>query len=270
MSDVMQRRERMNPFQANGGQPLRGRTAIITGAGQNIGRGIALMLAAAGANIVVNGRRNAKSIEGVAEEVRELDVGALPILADAGDPKAVERMVAQTIERFGGVDIAISNAAIRPHQAFKDITIEAWQHVINNNLSAVFYMARAVLPTMQERGWGRLIHISGQDGWSGMSNRAHNVTCKAGVFALCKALGLEYGPYGITANTVSPGTIDTIRIEADYPDYKNLFEQRKQTIPVRRLGTPEDVAAACLYLCSDGASYVTGQAIHVNGGEYMY
>jgi len=260
---------RLNPFTANGGRPLAGRTALVTGAGQNIGRGIVLMLAEAGANVVVNGRKNLAAVEEVAKEARELGVKALPILADVGDHKAVERMVAEAIEKLAPIDIAISNAGVRPRQAFHEITVEDWHHVLDNNLNAAFYIARCVLPGMQSRGWGRLINISGQDGWKGLANRAHNVTCKAGMFAFAKAIALEYGPYGITSNTVAPGIIDTTRIEKDYPNYLQMNLDRKGRIPVRRLGRPDDIGSACLYLCSEAGSFITGQVLHVNGGEFM-
>lgn len=261
---------RRNPFAARGGKPLTGRTAIVTGSGQNIGRGIALMLAEAGANVVINGRQNRESVERVAAEARALGVEALPILADVSDPVAVERMVNEATARFGGIDIAISNTGIRPRQAFHEITIADWHRVIDTNLSSVFYLARLVLPGMQARRWGRLINISGVDGWKGLPNRAHNVACKAAEFGLAKALAIEYGPYGITSNTVASGIVDTTRVEKDYPDWRTMHVERAARIPVRRLGRPDDIGAACLYLCSDAGEYVTGQVLHVNGGEFMY
>ncbi len=142
--------------------------------------------------------------------------------------------------------------------------------MINTNVNSCFYMARAVVPGMQARQWGRLIHISGRDGGTGLTCRAHNVTCKAGMFALCQAIGLEFGPDGITASTVCPGMIDTVRDPKNYPDYVNLSERRRRRLPVRRLGASEDIAAACLYLASEAGGFVAGQAIHVNGGEFMF
>ena len=263
-------REDINPFLANGGRPLAGRTAIVTGSGQNIGRAIVLLYASAGANVVVNGHRDGEALERVAGEARALGAEALTCLADVGDSAAVQRMVDQAVERFGAVDIAVSNASRRPHQALLDISVEDWQRVVATNLNACFYMAKAVLPGMKARGWGRLIHISGRDGFTGMTNRAHNVTCKAGMFALSKAIAQEFGPFGITANTVAPGIIDTPRDPRDYPDYARLSEKRRRRVPVRRLGTSADIAQACFYLTTEAGAFVTGQVLHVNGGEFMF
>ncbi len=251
-------------------RPLEGKTALISGSGQNIGRGIALTFARAGANIVVNGRRNRESIEAVAQEVRDLGRRAIAVLADMGDPDAVQTMVDQAVAEFGAVDISIANAAVRPHQAFLDISVEDWNWVLNNNLSSAFYLARAVIPGMQGRKWGRIIHISGHDGWVGRANRAHNVACKAAIHALSKALGIEFGPDGITCNTISPGMIHTTRDPKNYPDYEARAQRRLQVIPVRRRGTVEDIGEACLYLASDAGGFVTGQVLHVNGGEDMF
>jgi 3-oxoacyl-[acyl-carrier protein] reductase len=250
-------------------RPLAGRTALITGSGQNIGKAIALAYARLGANIVVNGHRNQAAIDAVAAEVRGLSAGALAVLADVGDPAAVQSMVDQATKTFGSVDISVSNASLRLHTPFLDISLEEWQRIINSNLNASFYLARAVIPGMKQRGWGRIIHISGRDGFMPIPNRVHNITCKAGVYAMAKALALEFGPFGITANTVSPGLIDTTRDWTQYPQFRNGYGERIKEIPVRRAGHVDEIAAACTYLASDAAGFVTGQVIHVNGGDVM-
>jgi 3-oxoacyl-[acyl-carrier protein] reductase len=248
--------------------PLDGRTALITGSGQNIGRAIALAFARDGANVVINGHRNQGAIDTVAAEARAFGVGAIAVLADVGDPSAVQAMVDRAAEAFGGVDIAVSNVSTRLHTKFLDISIEEWQRILNSNLNASFYLARAVLPLMQQRGWGRIIHISGVDGFRTIPNRAHNVTCKAGMFALSKAIALEFGPFGITANTVAPGVIDTTRDWTQYPHFRDGYGERIKEIPVRRIGRVDDIAEACTYLV--GASFVTGQVLHVNGGDAVF
>ena len=250
-------------------RPLAGRTALITGSGQNIGKAIALAYARLGANIVVNGHRNQAAIDAVAAEARGLGVGALAVLADVGDPAAVQSMVDQATKTFGSVDVSVSNASLRLHTPFLDISLEEWQRIINSNLNASFYLARAVIPGMKQRGWGRIIHISGRDGFMPIPNRVHNITCKAGVYAMAKALALEFGPFGITANTVSPGLIDTTRDWTQYPQFRNGYGERIKEIPVRRPGHVDEIAAACAYLASDAAGFVTGQVIHVNGGDVM-
>ena len=250
-------------------KPLAGRTALITGSGQNIGRAIALAFAQQGANVVLNGHRNQAAIDAVAAEVRAFGVGALAVLADVADAAAVQAMVDQAIAEFGAVDISVSNASVRLHTPFLDISLEEWQRIINSNLNASFYLARAVIPGMQQRGWGRIIHISGRDGFMPIANRVHNITCKAGVYAMAKALAIEFGPFGITANTVAPGVIDTTRDLTQYPQFRDGYGERVKSIPVRRVGHVDEIAAACCYLAGDAGGFVTGQVIHVNGGDVM-
>jgi len=247
---------------------LAGRTALVTGSGQNIGRAIARLMAAEGAGVVINGHGDREHVDRVVAEIEAEGGEALGIMADVGDPGAVDRMVSLAEEKLGAVDIAVSNVAIRHKQPFLDITIEDWQSTLNSNLNASFYLARRVIPGMKARGWGRIIHISGIDGFGAhIANRAHNIVCKAGVHALSKALALEFGEFGITANTVAPGIIDTERDWSQYP--KNLMELDTAKIPVRRLGKVDEIAGACVYLSSELAGFVTGQVIHVNGGQYM-
>jgi len=254
------------------GRPHCGRTAIVTGSGQNIGRAIALELARAGANVVVNGHRNTDAVEAVAQEVRGLGGAAMTAVADVGDAEAVQAMVDEAVQRFGSIDIAVSNVSARRRQAFLDISVADWKAVLDTNLSASFYLARACLPSMMKKRWGRIVNISGSEGFAPEPDQAHKVTCKAGVFALAKAIALEFGPFGITANAVAPGSIDTTRDPTDDPDRKRerRREARRQVLPVRKFGHVEDVAAACLYLCSERAGFVTGQVLHVNGGEFMF
>ena len=250
-------------------KPFAGRTALITGSGQNIGRAIALAFARLGANVVMNGHRNQAAIDAVAAEARTLGANALAVLADVADPAAVQLMVDQATAAFGKVDISVSNASLRLHTPFLDISLEEWQRIINSNLNASFYLARSVIPGMKQHGWGRIIHISGRDGFMPIPNRVHNITCKAGVYAMAKALAIEFGQFGITANTVSPGLIDTTRDWSQYPQFRDGYGERVKEIPVRRVGHVDEIAAACTYLASDAAGFVTGQVLHVNGGDVM-
>lgn len=245
---------------------LQGKTTIVTGSGQNIGRAIALLFASCGANVVINGHKNQEAIEKVAQEARDLGTQAIAVMADVSNPDAVQKMVDTATQKFGAVDIIVSNVSLRRKQPFLDISIEDWHQVINTNLNSAFYLAKAAVAGMKARGWGRIIHISGFDGTIGAAHRAHNVTCKGGLDALVKALATELAPYGITANAISPGTIDTNRIVQDYPNLETKYELLKKLIPVRRLGTCEDIAEACLYLASDYSGFVNGQVIQVNGG----
>ncbi|MGI4812059.1 MAG: SDR family NAD(P)-dependent oxidoreductase [Janthinobacterium lividum] len=250
---------------------LAGRTAIVTGSGRNIGRAIALAFAREGANVVINGRSDRSAVDAVVAEIEAAGGQALGVMADVGNAAAVASMVEQTIARFDGVDIAVSNVAVRKKQPFLEISPEEWTSTLNSNLSSAFYLARNVIPSMRARGYGRLIHISGVDGFAAhLTDRAHNVVCKAGVHALAKALSLEFGADGITANTVAPGHIDTERDWSQYGPKDEWMASRMKHIPVRKFGRVEDIAEACVYLAGDSGTFVAGQVIHVNGGQYMF
>ncbi len=246
---------------------LAGRTAIVTGSGRNIGRAIALALAERGARVVVNGHSDQAAVDAVVEEIRGAGGEAIGVMADVSSHEAVAELVRATVAAFGSADIAVSNVAMRRKQAFLDITVEDWQSVLGTNLNPAFYLARQAIPHMRRRKWGRIIHISGFDGfWGQVPERAHNVTCKAGLHGLSMALAREFGPEGITANTVAPGAIDTVR---DWSQYTHQDKARIEgEIPCARFGKTEEVAAACAFLCED--AFVSGQVIHVNGGHYMY
>ncbi|MCB9762401.1 MAG: SDR family oxidoreductase [Alphaproteobacteria bacterium] len=248
-------------------RPLAGRTAIVTGSGRNIGRAILLRFAQAGADVVVNGHRDVAALERVAAEAEALGVRAQVAAADVSDPAQVAQLVARARERFGGVDIAVSNVGLRRHHGFLDISLSDWRETLDTNLSSCFYLAREVLPGMIERGWGRLIHISGIDGFTGhITHRADNLVCKAGMHGLTRALAKEFGHAGITCNTVVPGSINTQRDWSQYPNQSR--EEWIAEIPVGRLGEPEDIAEACYYVVGPGGAFVNGQALHLNGGEF--
>lgn len=258
------------PFVGQQSSSIAGKTALVTGSGRNIGRAIAIALTQQGANVVVNGHRDKDAVDAVVEEIRKAGGRAIGVMADVSSHDEVAAMVEKTVGEFGSIDIVVSNVGIRRMQPFLDITTEDWNSVLESNLSPAFYLARNAIPHMQRRKWGRIILISGFDGfWGQVTQRAHNVTCKAGLHGLAMALAREFGPDGITANTVVPGAIDTERDWSQYAHQPDKEEIAKQ-IPVRRFGTPAEVAAACTYLSSDGGGFVSGQAIHVNGGHYMY
>ena len=248
---------------------LAGRTAIVTGSGQNIGRAIALLFASEGAAVVVNGHSSVANVDAVVQEIVAAGGQAIGVMADVSDPDQVKQLVAKTEAAFGKVDIAVSNVGRRMRQSFEEITIADWRDTINHNLSSVFYLAHYVLPRMRERGWGRVINISGYDGFTGhMDQRAHNVTCKAGMHGLTKAIAREYGVHGVTSNTVAPGAIATKRDAAQYAHVN--MEHVLARLAIKHAGESGDIAEACLYLAGDSGKYVTGQVIHVNGGEFMF
>jgi len=248
---------------------LAGHTAIVTGSGRNIGRAIALALAAEGADVVVNGHRDSDAVDGVVAEITDLGSSAVGVMADVSVPEDVERLVREATAAFGPVDIAVSNVGVRRRQAFEDITIDDWHDSLAVNLHSCFYLAHFTLPAMRERQWGRIVHISGYDGWTGhIDQRAHNVTAKAAMHGLTKAIAREYGVHGVTANTVAPGAIRTRRDPSQYAHID--VDEVRSRIAVGSFGRPDDIAAACVYLSGDSGAFVTGQVIHVNGGEFMF
>jgi 3-oxoacyl-[acyl-carrier protein] reductase len=252
---------------------LTGRTALITGASRNIGRAIALAFAAEGADLVLNTRANRGELDAVAEECRKAGVRALPVLADIADAAAVEAMVGQARAELGTIDVLVCNAAIRPHKAVDETSLEDWRRVIGVNLDSAFYLARAVVPGMKERRRGSIIALGGQSSLTGRPNTVAVTAAKTGLLGLVRALAAELGPFGIRANMVMPGFIDTERRYAEwYPEFRQnppgAPEQLKQ-IPLGRLGRPDDIADACVFLASDASSYVTGDSIRVMGGRVI-
>jgi 3-oxoacyl-[acyl-carrier protein] reductase len=253
----------------DGDEGLAGRTVIVTGAGRNIGRAIALAFGDAGCNVVVNARSNRDEASEVVDSVNAGPGKAVYVLGDVGDADFDEELVRTAVERFGTVDCLINNAGRRRLQPLLDITPDDWDTILRSNLSAMFYLSRLVLPGMVERRWGRIINIGGPDGQSGAPFRAHNVTCKAGLIGLVKSISIEFAHAGITANVVVPGMMDTTRSPIDYPGWPPSQQTIASRVPTARLGTSDEVAFACRFLASHAAAYITGQTLHVNGGMYM-
>lgn len=245
-----------------------GSNVLVTGAGRNIGRACVLEFAKAGANVAINVRRNQLEGEQVAAEARAYGVQARVYAADVADFDQVRRMVETVKVDLGFINIYISNAGLRPRQSLAEITLEDWRRVIETNLSAPFFLARLLVSDMKQAGRGRIIHISGRDGFVGKALRAHTVAAKAGLHGLAKALAMELAGDGITVNTVVPGKFDTTRPREHYPDWDPV--KGANEIPLKRLGDPREIAWACMFLASQEAGYITGQAIHVNGGLSMF
>jgi 3-oxoacyl-[acyl-carrier protein] reductase len=245
------------------------RSAIVTGSGRNIGRAIALALAAQGVSVVVNGHRDRAAVDSVVKDIADAGGRALPFMADVSKHDEVAAMVRACAEAFGSVDIVVSNVGIRRLQPFLEIGLEDWDAVLATNLTPAFYLARNAIPFMQKRKWGRIILVSGFDAfWGQVTQRAHSIAAKSGLHGLAKALAREFGPCGITANTLAPGAIDTAR---DWSQYKHQPKEKiAAEIPLGRFGDVREVAAACSFLASEGGGFTSGQVIHVNGGHYMY
>jgi 3-oxoacyl-[acyl-carrier protein] reductase len=255
------------------GVRLKGKTALITGASRNIGRAIALAFAAEGADLVLNTRANREELGAVAAECGKVGVRVVPVLGDIADPGAVEAMVKQARAEFGAIDALVCNAAIRPHKALMETSLEEWHQVLGVNLHSAFYLTRAVVPAMKERRQGSIIAIGGQSSLTGRPNTAAVTAAKSGLLGLVRALAAELGPSGIRVNMVVPGFIATERRYLEwYPEFQqsppDAPEQLRQ-IPLGRLGRPEDIADACVFLASDASSYITGDAIRVMGGRII-
>jgi 3-oxoacyl-[acyl-carrier protein] reductase len=244
---------------------LTGRVAIVTGAGRNIGRAIALALADARAAVVVNGRANRAIVDAVAAEVEARGGKALAVIADVTDEAAVERMAGLAIERFGRIDILVNNAAVRPEQALESMTLADWRRVLATILDGAFLSVKAALPHLKRSGAGTIVNIGGVSGHTGAKGRAHVVTAKAGLIGLTRALAHDLAQDKITANCVVPGLIDTVRDpRAPLPRHHST----SNTL-AGRLGAPEEIAALVRFLAGPQARYVTGQTLHVNGGMYL-
>lgn len=239
------------------------RTALVTGSNKNIGRACALHLARGGCNVVVNGSRDRAAAETVAREVEARGVEALVAMGDIGKREDANRIAADALARFGTVDILVNNAAIRRDGKFLEISEEDWRYAMAVNFDSAFWLARACLPGMVKQGWGRIVNFAGMNAIHGYNGRAHVSASKHAAWGLTKALAKEFGPKGITTNIVSPGPIMG---EAQDSVQAAHIAPMKARVPLGRLGTPDEVAAAVALLASDAGGFINGQMIQVNGG----
>ena len=244
---------------------LDGKVAIVTGAGRNIGRAIALTLAEGGASILVNARSSRAEAETVVREIEAAGGSALVHIGDVADPKAVQAMADAALRQFGRIDILVNNAALRREKSFAEMEYAEWREILDVTLDGAFHCTKACLAGLRKSQAGTIVNIGGLSSHTGARNRAHVVTAKAGIVGLTRALASEFAADGITVNCVVPGLIGTPRAK-DKPEPAHHLTH--QTLTGKR-GRPEDVAAVVRFLCSAGARYVTGQAIHANGGAYL-
>jgi 3-oxoacyl-[acyl-carrier protein] reductase len=245
---------------------LKDRTAFITGAASGIGRAIAETFAENGANVTI-ADIDLEAANRVADEIRAAGGKAIAVRADVSSPESVATAVQATVKAFGGIDILVNNAGICPMKTFEDIPLDEWERVLAVNLTGAFICAQAVTPHLKKSKQGRIINVGSVAGRiGGLAVGAHYSVSKAGIMCLTKVLAKALAGYGITANSISPGTTETALTAGWSPETK---ETLRQQIPLRRLGKPEEMAAAALYLASDGASYVTGATLDVNGGLTM-
>jgi NAD(P)-dependent dehydrogenase (short-subunit alcohol dehydrogenase family) len=245
------------------------RVAVVTGGAAGMGLAIVRRLAQQGHRVAVLDL-DGTAAKQAAEELQSGGASAIGVEVDVSDRAAVDDAMRQVRSELGPIEIIVTSAGFDRFEKFTDITLESWDRMLAVNLTGTFHCVQAAVPDMIDGGWGRIVTISSSSAQSGSRRMAHYVASKGGVIALTKALGLELAPHGITVNTIPPGFIDTPmarRAEArgDLPSIDAVAAQT----PVRRAGTPDDIAAACVFLCSEDAGYITGQQINVNGGWYL-
>lgn len=244
---------------------LSGRVALVTGAGRNIGRAIAMHLAAGGAAVVVNVRSNRDEAEQVVAEIERDDGKAMVAVANVTDEQAVAAMVAEAVRQFGRIDYLVNNAALRQERAFEEMSYAEWRAVLAANLDSAFHCTKACLPHLKASGAGAVVNIGGMSAHTGSKHRAHVTTAKLGLVGFTRGLAHDLAQHQVTVNLVAPGTIDTARRTDVAQPAHHLVNN---TLTGKR-GAPNDVAAMVRFLCGPGARYVTGQTIHVNGGAYL-
>ncbi len=245
---------------------LKDKVVVVTGAGRNIGKALCLAFAREGADVVINVRSQRDEGEAVAREVETFGRQAIVVLGDVSRKDEVVSMRDATLEAFGKVDVLVNNAGIRPHSHFLEMGDEEWASVIAVNLNGPYHCCKAFVPLMTKQRSGCIINVSGRSGFVGHKNRAHVVASKAGLHGLTKGLAHDLGEYGIRVNTLVPSSLgDTSREEDRTEEQRQVLKE----IPLRRHSTVDDVAKVAVFLASDEAGFITGQALHINGGKYM-
>src|SRR3954471_112389 len=245
-----------------------GRTAIVTGGGSGIGLAISERLAGDGAAVAVFDR-DGSSAEETAAKIEAAGGTAIGVTVDVTDRPQIDAGVADVRARLGRSTILVNNAGLQGFDPFLKISLELWNRILEVSLTGTFNCCQAVVPDMVEEGWGRIVNISSSSAQGAQPYMTHYVAAKADVIGFTKALALELGRKGITVNTIPPGFIDTpmLRDSESKGFLGKGVEAHEATTPVRRVGRPEDIAAACAFLVSDEAGYITGQVIGVNGGR---
>ena len=239
-----------------------GKVVLVTGAGVNIGRAVALSFAGAGAAVAVNTRSSREAAEGTAAEIRKGGGRAEVFMADVIDAAAVKSMVEAIVAKFGRLDYLVLNASVRREVPFLEMTYEEWRRPIDTTLDGAFHCIKACLPHMLKSGGGAIVTLGGAE-W-GIVGKAHSSAAKSGLAGLVRALGKELAPHNIRINCVAPGHIDTSR-----PAHRTARPAVPEYIPMRRYGSCTEIADTVLFMCSKASGYVTGQTLRANGGQMM-
>ena len=247
------------------GRELAGQVALVTGGAKNIGRAISLALAAAGAAVAVNTLRSREDAEAVAQEIRASGGDAEVFTADIADAAAVRAMGEGVMKRFGKIDILVLNASQRKEVLFKDMTFEEWRNTMSITLDGSFHCIKACLPSMLANRSGNIVTLGGDAVLLGGNRKAHNTAAKNGLVGLTRALAKELAADGIRVNCVSPGSINTTR-----PAHRSARVDANITIPLGRRGESEEIAAVVRFLCGPGGGFITGQTLHVSGGDFIF
>ncbi len=246
-------------------KPLAGRVALVTGGNRGIGLAIARLLAEDGASVVVSGR-DAARLDAAVKELESLGASALGVAADAAKREDADRLVEATRERFGRIDVLVNNAGITRDQLLVRMKDDDWDQVLDTNLRGVFLMTRGVGKAMMRQKSGRIINIASTAGAMGNPGQVNYSAAKAGVIGLTKAAARELAHWNILVNAVAPGLIETDMAAALPAEAREALIQQ---VPLKRIGQGREVAEVVRFLVGDGASYITGQTIHVNGGLYV-
>jgi len=248
------------------GMQLKGKTAVVTGGSRGIGRSIALELAAKGANVVVNYTSRCEAALSVVREIEELGVSGMAVKADVSKAKEVENLVNEVLNKFGSIDILINNAGITRDNLIIRMTEQEFDEVININLKGAFICTKSVSRVMIKQKSGKIINVSSVVGIIGNSGQSNYAAAKAGLIGFTKSMAKELARRGINVNAVAPGFIQTDMTSVLSDKVK---EELIESIPLKRIGKPEDVAKAVLFLASEYSDYITGQVIHIDGGMVM-
>lgn len=258
----------MTPTTANasvGEKELAGKVALVTGASRNIGRATALALAAAGAGVAVNTIASREDADKVVQDIRAAGGQAELYMADIANGNAVKTMVDAIVKRFGRLDILVLNASVRSEKPFTELTYEEWRLPLSITLDGAFFCSQACIPHMLKAGGGSIVTLGGQVALSGAKNRVNGSVAKHGLVGMTRALAREFGDRGIRVNCVSPGTMNTSRAAGRSPR-----PDATKAVPLGRPGEAEEIATTVRFLCGPGAGFISGQTIHVNGGQMMF